>query len=249
MGWFPQFLLLHALGCLAAAQLAPASQIGQYFHRFMAWVGLIMSATALGVQRSPDPVLIGAVAASIAAWVAGRVAEGGGAHRALRALVVLGLAALAGTVAVRLASRPLVLVQGLASGAFLGATLTAMITGHFYLNNANLPFEILVRMCRAVVASGGMVVAISGILFATGSHPIATLEDWVQRGRVLEALLPVVRFLAGGVFALVLAWMALSCARIRSNQSATGILYALVGVVLIGEMSSHYMTHGLGFAV
>lgn len=137
-------------------------------------------------------------------------------------------------------------MQALSSGAFLGATLTAMIAGHFYLNNARLPFGILIRLCRLVLVSGAVTLAVSLVLFAGSPDPIGALQERLERGQVLEVVLPVVRVLAGGVFALTLAWMALACARIRSNQSATGILYALTAVVLIGEMASHFMTHVVG---
>lgn len=252
MSWFPQFLVLYALGCLAAAQLAPPAQIGQYFHRFMALVAAGLSGTALALVRAPEPVLIAAAGCAIGAWITGSVTEGGRAHRVMRVALGLGLVAATGLfVALGDWREPILLtpVQALASGAFLGATLTAMIAGHFYLKNARLPIEILIRLCRTVVATGILAVGLSLALFWAEERPIQRLVEFYERGLVLEALLPAVRVLASGVFALILAFMALSCAKIRSNQSATGILYALVGVVLIGEMTSHYMTHVVGLSI
>jgi hypothetical protein len=250
--WFPRFLFLFAWGCLGAAQLAPAAQIGHYFHRFMAGVALLMCAAALAVVRAPDGLLIGATLVAAASWIACRPAL---EIRRLRLLARLGWAGLAVGYGLELPWRdgwPIALgrlAQGLASGAFLGASLTAMITGHFYLNNARLPFEILIRMCRAVVVSGALAVGIGLALFWTGPVSVQELKQMFERGNVLDPLLPLVRVLAGGLFALVLALMALSCAKHRANQSATGILYALVGVVLIGEMSSHYLTHVAGIGI
>ena len=40
---------------------------------------------------------------------------------------------------------------------------------------------------------------------------------------------------------LVLAAMALHCARQRSNQSATGILYVVVVGTFIGEITGYYL--------
>lgn len=73
ISWFPHFLLLFAGGSLGAAQLAPARQIGGYFHRFMATVAFGLSATALAIQRSPEPLLAASVGVSIWAWVVGRL--------------------------------------------------------------------------------------------------------------------------------------------------------------------------------
>ena len=243
MDWFPRFLFLTALGCLAAAQVAPKREIGGYFHRFMAWTAFFFAASALAVRRAPDPALIGATALAIVSWIAGRTS------RDARALMAAGLAVVAGIFVWGGPKDVGPLAQGLASGAFIGATLTAMIAGHFYLNNARLPFGILVNLCRLVLVAGAVTLAVSLVLFFTSTDPFGRLERMFERGAVLETMLPLVRVLAGGVFALALAWMALSCAKIRSNQSATGILYALVGVVLIGEMASHYMTIRIGFAI
>ena len=54
------------------------------------------------------------------------------------------------------------------------------------------------------------------------------------------------RVLAGIVLATALALMSLTCAKARSNQSATGILYVGVVFVLIGETVSMYLTLGQG---
>lgn len=243
MDWFPRFLFLTSIGCLGAAQIAPKRDIGGYFHRFMAWTAFGFAAAALAVQRRPDPALVGAAALAIVSWIAGQTS------RDARALMAAGLATVVGLFlwgGPREIGAP---AQGLASGAFVGSTLTAMIAGHFYLNNARLPFGILVNLCRLVLGAGATTLAVSLTLFFSGDDPFGRLELMFERGAVLETMLPLVRVLAGGVFALALAWMALSCAKIRSNQSATGILYALVGVVLIGEMASHYMTVKVGFAI
>jgi hypothetical protein len=50
------------------------------------------------------------------------------------------------------------------------------------------------------------------------------------------------RVLWGLAVPLSLAVMALHCARQRSNQSATGILYVLVVGTFIGEITGYYLT-------
>jgi hypothetical protein len=56
-----------------------------------------------------------------------------------------------------------------------------------------------------------------------------------------------VRWLVGLVGPLALAWMAWETARIRSTQSATGILYVVVILVLIGELTSQLLLARTGF--
>jgi hypothetical protein len=57
------------------------------------------------------------------------------------------------------------------------------------------------------------------------------------------------RLLWGLVIPLLLAYMALHCARNRSNQSATGILYVLLVGSFIGEITALYITVTTGVPV
>jgi hypothetical protein len=57
------------------------------------------------------------------------------------------------------------------------------------------------------------------------------------------------RILWGLAIPLALAVMSLHCARHRSNQSATGILYVLVVGTLIGEITAFYLTVTTGVPV
>ena len=57
------------------------------------------------------------------------------------------------------------------------------------------------------------------------------------------------RILWGLGIPLALAWMSLECARKRSNQSATGILYVLVVGVLVGEITAYYLSVTTGVPI
>ena len=68
----------------------------------------------------------------------------------------------------------------------------------------------------------------------------------VQRAGLMSFLLHpgtflMTRLLFGFIAPLVLLFMVWRCVRIRSNQSATGILYVVVAFVLIGEIIAKYM--------
>jgi hypothetical protein len=57
------------------------------------------------------------------------------------------------------------------------------------------------------------------------------------------------RLLWGLGIPLMLAGMSLSCARQRSNQSATGILYVVVVGAMIGEITAYYLSVTTGVPV
>jgi hypothetical protein len=111
-----------------------------------------------------------------------------------------------------------------------------MLVGHSYLESGTLSFDVLINACRAL----GLAIVMRGVLAAaTLAGELPRLEAWGAADPVL-VLLAVVRFAVGIVCAIVLTWMALACARIRSNQSATGILYVVLGFVVIGELIAVY---------
>jgi hypothetical protein len=85
---------------------------------------------------------------------------------------------------------------------------------------------------RAIVAAGGLAFC----LFAADGHTLTT-----------EVLLWLpVRWLVGIVGPLVFGWMAYSAAKIRSTQSATGILYVAVVCTILGELLSMLLTRQTG---
>ena len=119
-----------------------------------------------------------------------------------------------------------------ASGFLLGATLTAMLLGHHYLTAPAMSIEPLKRFVRCMgwglVARG--LVAIIGIYLAHA----------VDAGSTLFLLMRWGMGFAGPVLATILAWKTV---QIRSTQSATGILYAAMAMVLFGELTSLIGAH------
>jgi hypothetical protein len=125
----------------------------------------------------------------------------------------------------------------LSSAAVLGTSMIAMSTGHWYLANAKLSFDILIRLCRFFVAAIAVKAGVVAIYAVSRWEDYARLEDFYK-------IVMGTRVAAGVGFALALALMSLSCAKRRANQSATGILYVAVVFVLIGETISIYLTLG-----
>jgi len=123
-----------------------------------------------------------------------------------------------------------------ASGFLLGATLTAMLLGHHYLTAPTMSIEPLKRLVQcmgwSLVARG--LIAITGISFVQSG--ILGLQPSVVD--TIPTLFLTMRWgmgFAGPVLATILAWKTV---QIRSTQSATGILYAAMALVLFGELTS-----------
>jgi len=117
-----------------------------------------------------------------------------------------------------------------------GGSLGAMLLGHSYLTARRLsfrPFQQFTLLLLVIFALRTLTVA--PVAFADGLQ----MMDWVY----LSA-----RAAFGLLLPIVFAWMAWQCARIESNQSATGILYALTALAFLGEMTAVYLQKTSGIA-
>jgi hypothetical protein len=137
---------------------------------------------------------------------------------------------------------PAYFVADLTSAAFLGASLTAMLIGHSYLISPGMALTPLMRLLAALFVTVLLRAIVSG----------AGLWCWtVEVGSVNlndEAVLWLpVRWLAGIIAPLGFGWMAYASARIRSTQSATGILYVVVVCGFLGELMSLLLTRQTGW--
>lgn len=256
MSWFPLFLNLFALGTAGSIVAVPYKDIGKYYFKFHVLIALLMAALAVALGRpweglaSGPPLARTAAAASLLfallVLVEYAVVRAAGAELRRDALLLpvsMGVVAVAlfafGRAGHGVGNAALLAAHLLTCAAVLGTSLVAMSTGHWYLANAKLSFDILVRLCRLFVAAIAAKIVVSGVYLATRFAEYRTLEDFDQ-------LVIGVRLLAGLGFGLALAIMSLVCAKGRSNQSATGILYVGVVFVLIGETISMYLTLGQG---
>jgi hypothetical protein len=130
---------------------------------------------------------------------------------------------------------------GVSSALFLGTSLTAMLVGHSYLISPGMTMTPLMRSLFA----GGVALLVRVAVIGWGlwcwseRTPTYTLNDEVV------LLLPA-RWLIGVGAPLVFGGMAYSAARIRSTQSATGILYVVVVCVFLGELIGLVLTRQTG---
>jgi len=119
------------------------------------------------------------------------------------------------------------------SGAWLlGGSVAAMLLGHWYLTAKGMPLAPLIRLnwlfLAAVVARG---------LFAAGFLIAGPKIDWSAHGVWLG-----MRWGAGIAGPLVMGVLVFRILRYRNTQSATGVLFAAVILVFMGEMASILLT-------
>jgi hypothetical protein len=133
-------------------------------------------------------------------------------------------------------------VDDLASAAVLGAAMSAMLMGHSYLIAPAMSLSPLYRLLGALGAALVVRVGLAclGLYWWTEGRTTANLET--------EMLLWLgVRWIIGLVGPLVLGWLAWETARMRSTQSATGILYVVVILGFLGELTSQLLLEKTGF--
>jgi hypothetical protein len=139
---------------------------------------------------------------------------------------------------------PWLLAGGYTSAALLGTATTAMLMGHSYLIAPAMSLSPLLRLLAALFAATLARLAVSavGLWSWTGGHSLFNLEDdtvlWLPLRWGLGLLGP-----------LVLGWMAWQTARMRSTQSATGILYVVVIFCFLGELTGQLLLNSTGMTL
>jgi len=136
----------------------------------------------------------------------------------------------------------------LTSSLLLGSVVMAMLIGHWYLVIPGLSLAWLRGACWAFGgALLGRGVAIAYSLLLGGLTDPFGPEGFLDTLRA-SGTLPIlaVRLLVGLIIPAAFCLMAYRSAAIRATQSATGILFPAVAVVLMGEVMGAFLTLGLG---
>jgi hypothetical protein len=143
--------------------------------------------------------------------------------------------------------RFLTIVSVLSSAAFLGGACTAMILGHWYLVIPSLEVEHLQSIVRFHIASMVIRIAVVGAaVFAAlaiwGSGPAAAgVVNFRRYITSVDGIFFWQRVLFGLAGPVVLSYLTWETAKIRSTQSATGILYVDFFTVVVGEVLAKYL--------
>jgi hypothetical protein len=130
----------------------------------------------------------------------------------------------------------------IASAFLMGATLTAMLLGHHYLTAPAMSIEPLKRFVR-MMAAGLLLCAVLG---AVGLALWWTGHWHSSSPTSLTPLFLLMRWGMGIAGPAVATWMAWQTVQIRSTQSATGILYIAMILLLIGELTALILSRDAG---
>ncbi len=245
------FSLRLACGMTAALLLLSPAQVNPRFYRthFLTALGLAAVAVVFS-WHVEDRWLWVALGSSLGLALLGSISwmlEGAPGGRTLVVLTTLALAVALGrleladrdrppedTAAARPGEAGWLLADDFASAAVLGAATTAMLIGHSYLIAPAMSLTPLLRLLGALFAALvlRMGLAVVGLWYWTGEHSAVNLET---------ALWLAPRWGLGFLAPLGLGWMAWETARIRSTQSATGILYVVVIFCFLGELTSQLL--------
>ena len=133
------------------------------------------------------------------------------------------------------------------SALLLGSVTVTMVLGHWYLVDAKLPITPLKH--GALYFAGA--VALRWLNVVT----VLAREGWevvrvTQPADIVYSTLGLFFFfraLTGLIAPLLLAGPILQTVRMRSTQSATGLLYVALVLVLFGELIAQFLTTATGF--
>ena len=161
---------------------------------------------------------------------------------------------MAGIAAVLLGTPPrarlLVAATDLTSVLLLGAAASAMILGHYYLVILDLPISALRRLTVLLIAGLVLRTVVVGVALAAGDAGAYQDLSAVAAGLWSpDGVFVWMRILFGLAGPLSLIWFIWKTVEIRSTQSATGILYVQLFLVLSGELLAKYLRVAAGFAL
>jgi protein NrfD len=168
--------------------------------------------------------------------------------KALRRPALLGALGAGAAATLLLAQSPLVAAADLSSALLLGAAATAMILGHYYLVVLDLPIAALRRLTVLLVVAVFLRVLTVGLVLVGPVHAGYEEARLVASGLwSADGVFVWMRVLFGLAGPISLLWFVWKTVEIRSTQSATGILYVQLFLVLAGELLAKYLRVAAGF--
>jgi len=146
----------------------------------------------------------------------------------------------------QLAADPtLLFINSVLSSLILGFSMGAMMLGHWYLTQPKLSIDELKRLTW-------LLISFIGIKFIFSSYQSLLLLKGMTEVQLLHYLVKVpgvfvlMRYVWGLLGSLLLSFLVWKTVKIRSTQSATGILYVVVVACLVGEILSLYLAFHFG---
>jgi hypothetical protein len=124
----------------------------------------------------------------------------------------------------------------LSSAAVLGAAVTGMLLGHWYLTTPSMSIQPLTWFARVLFAAGLVRMLASGVALGRCG--------WTATGTT-HTLWLAMRLTGGILVPVVTSLMVVRILRYRNTQSATGVLFAGLILVFMGEMAAALLEQDL----
>ncbi len=159
-------------------------------------------------------------------WALGRRRPGNVCIRLMAA--GCGISLLLHSLTVPAAGSPLQVLSDVSSAAVCGGVLTAMLLGHWYLTTPTMSTRPLLWFGRAIVVAALLRLAASAVAVFTAGLAVPGITQGIWLG---------VRWTGTIVVPLLTAFLVGRIMKYRNTQSATGVLFAGLILVLMGEMS------------
>ena len=209
--------------------------------------GALALAAAAGRNRPEAALLVVLVLAVAGLWAACRPAPGresgrfGDRPRLLAALMILlGLAAALASPALGGGPAPASLTA-LAGALLAGSTAATMTLGHWYLVDTALSIRPLATGAALFLGAAGLRAAVAAGFLVSGGHLALRIGSPADLIYSTTALFFSFRTVTGLLAPLTLAALVRATVRIRSTQSATGLLYVALILVLFGELTAIFL--------
>ena len=143
--------------------------------------------------------------------------------------------------------RAILVATDLTSALLLGAAAGAMILGHWYLVVLDLPIAALRRLTVLLVIALALRTIVVGVVLLGPAHAGLDQARAVAAGLWSpDGVFVWMRLLFGIAGPLSLVWFIWKTVEIRSTQSATGILYVQLFLVMAGELLAKYLRMAAG---
>ncbi|MCA9077806.1 MAG: hypothetical protein KDA93_22455 [Planctomycetaceae bacterium] len=185
-------------------------------------------------------ILIAAIAyVGSVLWTLGRRSPGRVAMLAILILsfpAVLGLQALTWTYVTNV--RVLSIINEVSSIWLIGTAVTGMLLGHWYLTATSMPLEPLIRLNQFFLSASLLRAVIAGVGLATCPEPVTETTHLVWL---------MLRWLSGIVGPFLMSILIWRILKYRNTQSATGVFFAGVILVFLGEMAATLLSNEVAF--
>ena len=132
------------------------------------------------------------------------------------------------------AGQLLIAVSELSSAWLFGGVVTAMLLGHWYLTATGMSLDPLIRLTQLLLIAAVLRAVLAGVALVT--LPSTSPQDATAEG--VHGIWLILRWTAGLIGPLILGVMVRRILRYRNTQSATGVLFAAVILVFIGETTA-----------